>query len=50
METIDTIFIIFLIIVFIIGIIINGYLSYLYPFKNKKNRLTNSKKIDKMNL
>ncbi len=49
MNTIDYIFIIFFIIVFIIGIIINGYLAYLFPFlKNKK--LTNKKKTDKMNL
>lgn len=51
MSTIDAIFIIFLITVFIIGIIINGYLAYLFPSsKNKKKKLTNDKKTDTMNL
>ena len=45
MNTIDAIFIIFLFIVFIIGIIINGYLAYLFPFsKMKKKQLTKDKK------
>lgn len=51
MNTIDAIFIIFLVTVFLIGIIINGYLVYLFPSSNKKKKqLTNDKKIDKMNL
>ncbi len=43
MSTMDTIFIIFLVVIFILGIIINGYF-------NKKKKLTNDKKIDKMKL
>ena len=51
MSTIDAIVIIFLVAVFLVGIIINGYLVYLFPFsKKKKKQLTNDKKIDKMNL
>ena len=49
MSTMDTIFIIFLVVIFILGIIINGYFTYLFP-SNKKKKLTNDIKIDKMKL